>query len=105
MDKVKGALGKSSVIAGGAAAAALAAGGALIKHQLAPKKRKVLGVPLPTPKLNGLSPAKSLNMKNVGKQIAKAGERMTDSSKELSKFSDRVERAGKSAQQLGETLK
>jgi hypothetical protein len=96
------------VIAGGAAAAAAAvAGGALLKRQLMPKRRKVLGVTLPkAPKLNGVMPSNGLDLslKPVAKQISKAGKRAASTSQQLHKLSDDVERVGKTAQKVGDSL-
>ena len=85
------------MIAGGATAAAVA-GGALLKRQLAPKRRKVLGVSVPKPKLD------SLDLKPIAKQIANAGKRVTTTSEQLSKLSGDVERVGKTAQKVGDSL-
>jgi hypothetical protein len=90
-------------MAGGAAAAALA-GGVLLKRQLAPKQRKVLGVPVPRPRLNGLVPSGGLDMKPIAKGISSAGKRASKTSMQLSKLSDDVERVGKTAQKVGDTL-
>jgi hypothetical protein len=94
------------VVAGGAAAAAAAvAGGALLKRQLVPKRRKVLGVTLPkAPKLNGVMPSNGLDLKPVAKQISKAGKRAASTSQQLHKLSDDVERVGKTAQKVGDSL-
>jgi len=93
-------------IAGGTAAAAAAvAGGALLMRQLMPKRRKVLGVALPkTPKLNGMVPSGGIDLKPVAKQISKAGKRAASTSEQLHKLSDDVERVGKTAQKVGDSL-
>jgi hypothetical protein len=88
------------VLASGAAAAAVA-GGALLKRQLAPKRHKVLGVTLPPPpKLD----AKKLDLKPLAKQISKAGKKVTATSEQLAKLSGDVERVGKTAQKVGDSL-
>jgi len=107
--KVTGALAgatrkaRGPVIAGGATAAAVA-GGALLKRQLTPKRRKVLGVRVPRPHLNGLVPSGGLDLKPIGKRVSKAGKRVVTTSQQLSKLSDDVERVGKSAQKVGDSL-
>jgi hypothetical protein len=81
-------------LAGGAAAAGIA-GGALLKRQLTPERRKVLGVSLPPkPKLNRLVPSGGLELKPIAKQVSKSGKRATKASAQLSKLSDDVERVG-----------
>jgi hypothetical protein len=97
---------KIPAIAGGAAAAAAAvAGGALLKRQLVPKRRKVLGVKLPkAPKLDGVLPSGGLDLKPVATQISKAGKRAASTSEQLHKLSDDVERVGKTAQKVGDSL-
>jgi hypothetical protein len=90
------------VIAGGAAAAAVA-GGALLKRQLTPKRRKVLGVSLPSPKIDGVLSG-GFDLKPVAKQISKAGKRAATTSQQLHKLSDDVERVGKTAQKVGDSL-
>jgi hypothetical protein len=92
------------VLAGGAAAAAAAvAGGALLKRQLATKHRKVLGVPVPRPNIDGLLSG-GIDLKPVAKGIANAGKRVAKTSREVSKLSDEVEQVGKSAQKVGDSL-
>jgi hypothetical protein len=93
------------VIAGGAAAAAAVAGGALLKRQLAPKRPKVLGVPVPVPrpKVDGLLSG-GLDLKPVAKGIANAGKRAAKTSQQLRKLSDEVEQVGKTAQKVGDSL-
>jgi len=91
-------------IAGGAAAAAAAvAGGALLKRRLAPKRRKVLGVPVPRPNIDGLLSG-GLDLKPVAKGIASAGKRAAKTSQQLRKLSDDVEQVGKTAQKVGDSL-
>jgi hypothetical protein len=89
------------VLAGGAAVAV--AGGALVKRQLAPKRRKVLGVTVPRPKMDGLLSG-GLDLKPVAKGIASAGTRAAKTSQQLRKLSDDVERVGKTAQKMGDSL-
>ena len=89
------------VLAGAAAAAV--AGGALVKRQLAPKRRKVLGVPVPRPKVDGLLSG-GLDLTPVAKGIANAGKRAAKTSQQLRKLSDDVEQAGKTAQKVGDSL-
>lgn len=106
---VTGALGSTAkkvrgpALAGGAAAAA-AAGGLLLGRQLAPKRRKVLGVQLPKPKslpkphLDGLVPSrKAVDLKPIAKRISEGG-------KQLSKLSGEVDRVAKTAQKVGDSL-
>lgn len=103
LQKVTGIVGtatrkaKVPVIAGGATAAAVA-GGALLIRQLTPKRRKVLGVPLPAPKLDGIG------LKPIAKQISKAGKRATSTSEQLAKLSGDVQRVGKTAEKMGDSL-
>ena len=89
------------VLAGAAAAAV--AGGALVKRQLAPKRRKVLGVPVPRPKMDGLLSG-GLDLKPVAKGIANAGKRAATTSQQLRKLSDDVEQVGKTAKKVGDSL-
>ncbi|HMI72129.1 MAG TPA: hypothetical protein VK510_19180, partial [Solirubrobacteraceae bacterium] len=79
------------------------AGGALLKRQLTPKRRKVLGVPLPSPKIDGVFSG-GLDLKPVAKGIAKAGKRVASTSQQVSKLSDDVEQVGKTAQKVGDSL-
>jgi hypothetical protein len=98
MDKVKSA---AKVVGPMAASAAAFTGGALLKQKLMPKRRKVLGMTLPTtPKLNG----GKLDFKPVGKQLSKAGKRAASVSEQLAKLSGDVERAGRTAQKVGDSL-
>jgi hypothetical protein len=94
---------RGPVLVTGATAAAVA-GGALLKQQLAPKRRKVLGVPLPRPHLNGFDPSHPLELKPIGKRVTKAGKRVVKTSQQLAKLSDEVERVGKTAQKVGDSL-
>jgi hypothetical protein len=109
LKKVTGALVAATrkvrgpVLAGGVTAAAVA-GGALLKRQLAPKRRKVLGVTLPTPNLDGLIPSGGLDFKPVAKRISSAGKRVTTTSQQIAKLSDEVERVGKTTQKVGDSL-
>ena len=91
------------MLAGGATAAAVA-GAALLKRQLTPQHRKVLGVPVQTPHLDGLVPSGGFDLKAIGKGITKAGKHVVSTSRQLSKLSDDIERVGKSAQKLGDSL-
>jgi len=102
---VGGAVRKARVpaLATGATAVAVA-GGALLKRQLTPKRRKILGVPVPSPHLNGSVPSPRLDVKPIAKGISNAGKRATKTSKQLAKLSDDVERVGKSAQKVGDSL-
>ena len=77
---------------------------AVVKRQLAPKRRKVLGVPLPRPHLNGFDPSHPLELKPIGKRVTKAGKRVVKTSQQLAKLSDEVERVGKTAQKVGDSL-
>jgi hypothetical protein len=86
------------------ATAAAVAGGVLLKRRLAPKRHRVLGVPLPPVRLDGLIPSDGLDLKRIGKQVNKAGKRAVTASHQLSKLSDDVERVGKTAQKLGDSL-
>ena len=110
LDKITGAVttgarkARLPAIAGGAAAAAAAvAGGKLLKRQLAPKRRKVLGVPVPRPNVDGLFSG-GLDLKPVAKGIASAGKRAAKTSQQLRKLSDDVEQVGKTAQKVGDSL-
>jgi hypothetical protein len=89
------------VIAGAAAAAV--AGGALVRRQFAPKRRKVLGVTVPRPEVDGLLSG-GLDLKPVAKGIASAGKRVAKTSQQLRKLSDEVEQVGKTAQKVGDSL-
>jgi septal ring factor EnvC (AmiA/AmiB activator) len=91
------------VLAAGATAMTVA-GAALLKRQLAPKHRKVLGVPVPIPHLDGLVPSQAPDIKSIAKGISRTGKRVTKASEQLSKLSDDVERVGKTAQKLGDSL-
>jgi hypothetical protein len=109
MAKVTSALARATrqargpMLAGGATAAAVA-GGALLKRQLTPKRRKVLGLSLPTPHLDGLVRSGGLDLKPIGKRVTKAGKRVVTTSQQLSKLSDEVERVGRTAQKVGDSL-
>jgi hypothetical protein len=94
---------RGPVLASGATAAAVA-GGALLKRQLTPRRRKVLGVSVPTPKLDGFVPSGGLDLKPIAKGISKGGKRVVRTSQQLAKLSDDVERVGKTAQKVGDSL-
>jgi hypothetical protein len=91
------------VLAGGAAAAAVA-GGALLKRQIRPRRRTVLGMSLPRPHLDGLVPSGRIDLKPVAKQVSNAGKAVTATSQQLAKLSGDAERLGKSAQKFGDSL-
>jgi hypothetical protein len=86
------------------ATAAAAAGGALLKRRLTPKRRKVLGVRVPRPQLDGLLPSGGLDLTPIAKGISNAGKRVTKTSQQLAKLSDDVEQIGKTAQKMGDSL-
>ena len=56
------------------------------------------------PKVNGIVPSGGLDLKPVAKQISKAGKRVASTSQQLHKLSDDVERVGKTAQKVGDSL-
>jgi hypothetical protein len=87
----------------GSATAVAVAGGALLKRQLAPKRRKVLGVRVPTPHMNGLLSG-GLDLKPVGKQVSRAGKRVVTTSQQLSRLSDAILRVGKATEKVGDSL-
>ena len=91
------------VLAGAAAAAAIA-GGAALKRQLAPRRRRVLGVSMPALRLDELVPSDGPDLKRIAKRVATAGKLVVTTSRRLSKLSDELERVGKATQKLGDSL-
>jgi hypothetical protein len=89
---------RAPVLAAGAAAAVAA--GALLRRRLAHQRRTVLGVRLP---VDGLVPS-GLDVKPIAKGISNAGKRIVKVSHQLAKLSDDVERVGKTAQKVGDSL-
>jgi septal ring factor EnvC (AmiA/AmiB activator) len=109
MEKVTTTLGgaarKARVPALAAGATAMTvAGAALLRRQLAPKRRKVLGVPMPTPHLDGVVPSQAPDLKSIARGISQTGKRVAKAGQQLSKLSDDVERVGKTAQKTGDSL-
>jgi hypothetical protein len=106
------------------------AGGLLLGRKLMPKRRKVLGVPVPRlgldeliPSggldlkpvaksvskarkrgLDGLIPSGGLDVKSMAKTISKAGKRVTKAGEQMSQLSGDVQRAGQTAQRVADTI-
>jgi hypothetical protein len=93
---------RGPVLAAGAAAAVAA--GAMLRRRLARKRHTVLGVRLPDLPVDGLVPSGGLDVKPIAKGISNAGKRIVKVSHQLAKLSDDVERVGKTAQKVGDSL-
>jgi hypothetical protein len=85
-------------------AASTATVGILLGRRLMPKRKTVLGIPLPRNGLNGLVASNGINLKSMGKRIGSAGRQITKASEQLGKLSEDVERVGKTAQRVGDRL-
>jgi len=78
------------------ASAAAFTGGALLKQKLMPKRRKVLGMSMPAKPKVGAKP--------MGKQLSKAGRQAATVGQRLGRLSGDVERAGRTAQRVGDSM-
>jgi hypothetical protein len=94
---------RGPVLAAGAATAVAAS--ALLRRRLARKRRTVLGVRLPELPVDGFVPSGRLDVKPIAKGISNAGKRIVEVSHQLAKLSDDVERVGKTAQKVGDSLR
>ena len=94
---------RGPLLAAGVAAAA-AVGGGVLKRQRSSKSRKVLGVSAPKLNLDGVVSPRGLDLKPIGKQVARAGEFIVTASRRVSQLSGDAERVGRSAKKLGDSI-
>ena len=76
----------------------------MLKRQRSSKRRKALGVSAPKLNLDGVASRRGLDLKPIGKQVARAGELVETTSRRVSKLSGDAERVGRTAKKLGDSI-